>query len=43
MLSICRCSLVLYSVVSGVNSVKVVLSGLSMKLLSIAHECICCK
>ena len=43
MLSTCRCSLVLYSVGSGANSVQVVLSGLNTSLLSFAHVCICCR
>ena len=42
-LSICRCSLALYSGGSGVNSVYVVLSTLSMKLLSFVHVCNCCR
>ena len=41
-LSICRCSLVLYSSWSDVNTVQVVLSGLSMRL-SLVHACACCR
>ena len=40
---ICRYRLILYSAGSGVNSVHVVLSGLSMRLLSCVHLCICCR
>ena len=43
LLSIFRCSLVLSSAGSGVNSVQVVLSKLSMGLLSFVHVCICCR
>ena len=35
--SICICSLVLDSVMSGVKGVQIVLSGLSMRLLSFVH------
>ena len=35
--------LVLHYAGSGVNSVQVVLSGLSMKLLSTVHVCDCCR
>ena len=42
-LSICRCSLVLNSTGSGVNSVQVVLSVLSMRLLSFVHVYNCCR
>ena len=41
-LSICRCSLVLYFVGPGVNSVQGVLSVLSMRLLSFINVCNCC-
>ena len=41
-LSICRYGLVLYSAGSGVNSVQVVLSELTMRLLSFVHVCNCC-
>ena len=40
--SIFRCGLMFYTVVSGVNSVQFVLSGLSMRLLSFVHVCNCC-
>ena len=43
MLSICRYSLVLYTAGSGVNSVQIVLSGLSMKLLTFGHVCDYCR
>ena len=43
MLSICRCKLVLYSAGSGVNSVHVVMSGLSMRLLFLVHVYKCCR
>ena len=36
-LYIYRCSLMLYSAGSGVNSVKVVVPGLSMRLFSLVH------
>ena len=39
-LSICRCSLVLYSAGYGVITVHVVLSGLSMRLLKFVNVCI---
>ena len=42
-LFICRCKMVLYYARSGVNSVHVVLSGLSMRLLYFVHVCIFCK
>ena len=40
-LFIYRCSLLLCSAGSGVNSVQSVLSGLSMRLLSFVHVCNC--
>ena len=43
LLSICICSYVLYLAGSGVNSVQVVLSGLSMRLLSFVHAHKCCR
>ena len=42
-LPIYRCGLVLYSTGFGVNSVHVVLSGLSMSLLYFVHVWNCCR
>ena len=42
LLFICRCRFVLYSAKSGVNSVHVVSSGLSMILLFFVNVCMCC-
>ena len=42
-LFILRYSLGLYSAGSGVKSVQVILSGLSMMLLYFVHVCICCR
>ena len=42
MLSICSSSCVLYSAVSGVKRVHVVLSGLRMRLFVFVHVCISC-
>ena len=43
MLSICISSCVLYSAVSGVKRVHVVLSGLRMRLFVCVHVCISCR
>ena len=43
MLSMCSSSYVLYSSGSGVKSLLVVLSGLSMRLLSVSIVCISCR
>ena len=42
-LSICRCSFVLYFSGSGVHSVQVVSSEFSMMLLSFVHICRFCR
>ena len=43
LLFICSYSLVLCSAGSGVNSVQVVLTGLSIRLLPFVHVCIGCR